>query len=185
MNFADRGHLGDERNLVIGMNYHWTFRTGKVQQLHEFCNLVMLESVFGWILSGSLITDGTLNHVNNTNVTHVLRIFAAGRYNYENDVYKIWDLETLGISEKESSCYDNCLNSIKKNSNGRCEVQLPFKENHPVIHDHFTICKKRLLNTCARLMRNPEFLQQYHNIFKQQLKTIEEVNEEGVVGKTH
>ena len=62
--------------------------TGKVQQLDEFRNLVMFESVFGWILSGSLNADGTENHVINTNVTHVLRVFATDRYNYENDVYK-------------------------------------------------------------------------------------------------
>ena len=88
--------------------------TRKVQQLHKFRNLVMLESVFGWILSGSLNADGTKNHVINTNVTNVLRVFATDRYNCENDVCKFWDLETLGISEKESSCYDNYPNSFKK-----------------------------------------------------------------------
>ena len=46
VNFADQGHLGDEKDLLIGMDY-WTFMTGKIQQLHEFRNLVMLESVFG------------------------------------------------------------------------------------------------------------------------------------------
>ena len=54
VNFADQGHLGDEIDLLIGMDTYWTFMTGKVQQLHEFRNLVMQESVFGWILSGSL-----------------------------------------------------------------------------------------------------------------------------------
>ena len=66
-------------------------------------------------------------------------------------------------------------------------MELPFKENHPAIHDHFILCKKRLCNTFTRLKRNPELLKQYDNIFKQQLKTgiIEKVNEEGVVGETH
>ena len=73
------------------MGYYWAFITGKVQQLHEFHNLIMLESVFGWILSGSLNADGTEKHVTNTNVTHVLHVFATDRYNYENDVYKFWD----------------------------------------------------------------------------------------------
>ena len=35
--------------------------TGKVQQLHEVRNLVMLESVFGWILSGSLKSQKTMS----------------------------------------------------------------------------------------------------------------------------
>ena len=46
MNFADQGHLGDETDLLIGMDCYWRFMTGKVQQLHEFRNLVMLESDF-------------------------------------------------------------------------------------------------------------------------------------------
>ena len=87
-NFADQRHLGDEIDLLLSMDYYWTFMTGKVQQLHEFRNLVMLESVFGRILSGSLNADGTENHVINTNITHALRVFATDRYNYENDVYK-------------------------------------------------------------------------------------------------
>ena len=64
--------------------------TGKFQQLHEF-RLVMLESVFRWILRG-LNADGTENHVINTNITHVLRVFATDRYNYENDAYKFYHL---------------------------------------------------------------------------------------------
>ena len=66
-------------------------------------------------------------------------------------------------------------------------MELPFKENHPVIHNHFILCKKCLRNTFTRLKRKPELLNQYDNIFKEQLKTgnIEEVNEEGVSGETH
>ena len=60
----------------------------------------MLESVLGSILSGSLNVDGNENHVISTNVTHVLRVFTTDRYNYENDVYKFWDLKTVGFSEK-------------------------------------------------------------------------------------
>ena len=62
---------------------------------------------------------------------------------------------------------NNYLNCIKKNLNGRYEVKLPCKENHPVIHDDSTLCKRRLCNTFTRLKRNPELLKQYDNIFKQ------------------
>ena len=73
----------------------------------------------------------------------------------------------LRDSEKESSCYADYLNCMKKNSNGRYEVELLFKENHPVIHDHSTLCKRRFCNTVTRLKRNPELSKQYDNIFKQ------------------
>ena len=46
------------------------------------------------------------------------------------------------------------------------KVELPFKENHSVIHDHFILCKKRLGNTFTRLKHNLELLKQCDNIFK-------------------
>ena len=55
------------------------------------------------------------------------------------------------------------------------------------MHDHITLCEKRLCNTFTRLKRDPELLKQHDNIFKQEFETdiIEEVNEEGVVWETH
>ena len=62
------------------------------KQLNEFRNLVILESGLGWIHSGCLNADGAENQVINTNATY---LFATDRCNYENDVYKFWDFETL------------------------------------------------------------------------------------------
>ena len=45
---------------------------------------------------------------------YVLPVFATDSYNYENDIYKFWDVETPGIYEKALSCFDNYLNSKKK-----------------------------------------------------------------------
>ena len=66
MNFVGQRHLGDKMDLLIEMDYYWAFITGKVQQLHGFRNLVMLESVFGRVLSGCLNAYGSKNHAINT-----------------------------------------------------------------------------------------------------------------------
>ena len=58
-------------------------------------NLVIFESVFGCILNGPLTIDGNENYVINTNVTHILCVFATDKENYENDVYKFWEIKTL------------------------------------------------------------------------------------------
>ena len=62
------------------------------KQVNEFRNVVMPESVFGWILSSSLNADSAKNQVINTNARHV---FATDRCNYKNDVYKFWYLEIV------------------------------------------------------------------------------------------
>ena len=62
------------------------------EQLNEFRSLVMLESVFEWILSSSLDVHGAKNQVINTNATHV---FETDRSNNKNDVFEFWYLEIL------------------------------------------------------------------------------------------
>ena len=87
MNFAGQGHLGDETDLLIGMDCYWRFRQERFNRYMNFVIWLCLNQIFGWILRGSLNADGTENHVINTNFTHVLRVFAMDRYNYKNDVY--------------------------------------------------------------------------------------------------
>ena len=57
MNFPDQGHLGDGIDLLIGMDFYWMFMTGKVQQLHEFRNIV---TVFRLISAGPQISASIL-----------------------------------------------------------------------------------------------------------------------------
>ena len=66
-------------------------------------------------------------------------------------------------------------------------MQLPFKENHPLIHDHFELCKRRLLNLHQKLKDNPDLLKAYNDIFIEQKQNgiIEEVMSPGKLGETH
>ena len=78
----------------------------------------------------------------NLHSTHVL--FSRDIAGYENSVRRFWDLKVLGIPEKETPCYNHYIEDIRKNSENTYEVSLSFKENHPLIHDHFELSKKRL-----------------------------------------
>ena len=93
----------------------------------------------------------------------------------------------MAISEKETPCYNHYIEDIHKNAENRYEVCLPFKENHPLIHDHFEPSKKRLVNIYKRFKDDKEFLKQYDNVFKEKLEAgiIEEVTEEREIGQTH
>ena len=53
-----------------------------------------------------------------------------------------WELDTLGIKEKEISVYEKFLDI--KFKNGRYEVRLPIKEGHPVLEDQYLSSLKRL-----------------------------------------
>ena len=136
LNFADKGNLMGEVDLFIGSDSYWRFVTGKVK-LCDSEGLVAVNTLFGWVLSGWIGVKSEELVTTNLHSTHVL--FSRDILGYEISVSKFWDLEVLGISEKETPCYNH-----SKISENRYKVSLPFKQNHPLIQDHFELSKKKI-----------------------------------------
>ena len=79
---------------------------------------------------------------------------------------RFWGLESIGILNQEKQPYNDFEESICKNQENRYEVKLPFKENYPLIHENFQMCKGRLLKLHKKLKTDPEVLSQYNKIFE-------------------
>ena len=79
---------------------------------------------------------------------------------------RFWELESIGILNQEKQPYNYFEESICKNQENRYEVKLPFKENYPLIHENFQMCKGRLLKLHKKLKTDPEVLSQYNKIFE-------------------
>ena len=94
--------------------------------------------------------------------------------NMHEELRKFWDLESLGIANDEVSVYDKFTQSIQFKEN-RYEAELPFKEEHPLLPDNYSVCISRLNNLLARLRGKPKVLKEYNRIIEEQLK-------QGVVG---
>ena len=58
---------------------------------------------------------------------------------------RFWDLETIGIHEKEDSNLHNFQDSIYFNNEVRYEARFPFKESHETLPDNYSLCEKQLL----------------------------------------
>ena len=77
-------------DVLFGLDSYWTFvKSGIVRNTG---GLVAQESVFGWVLSGSLVDDGGSPSV----VSHQLLCFNEVP---EAALHKFWDLESIGISD--------------------------------------------------------------------------------------
>ena len=105
----------------------------------------------------------------------------------ESSLHKFWDLETLGIREDEKTVTEDFYDSIYINEEGRYEAKLPFKETHPILHDHYKLCEIRLEKLVLRLKKEPELLKKYNDIFIEQkeLGIIEECEDLGSPGNCH
>ena len=73
------------------------------------------------------------------------------------------------------------------NHEGRYEVKLPFRKRHDILHDHFTLCEKRLLKLNSNLKNGAVFLKRYNDIFSEQmeLRVIEKIKKTVEPGKCH
>ena len=77
-------------DVLIGLDSYWKFMKSGI--VRNTGGLVAQESVFGWVLSGSLVYDGGSTSV----VSHQLLCFNEVP---EAALHKFWDLESIGISD--------------------------------------------------------------------------------------
>ena len=84
-------------------------------------------------------------------------------------VQRWWDLEAIGIADNEKSVCEITEERIHQQDDGRYEVELPMKENHPILHDNYFPCVKRLSVLQNRLQKEG-LLMCYDEIIQQQIQ---------------
>ena len=123
-----------------------------------------------------------------TNTTHVLSTIESRFEPQRHDeLTRFWDLETLGIREAdEKPFFQVFTESIVRNEENRYEVNLPFKNNHPIVHDNYNLSEQRLMKLHEKLRDDPELLEKYEKIFRDQMKEeiIEPAPKSTKVGET-
>ena len=118
---------GDRRiDLLIGSDFYWSVIEDENKRFgHE--GLVAVNSKLGWVLSGPLKDNECEAATATRMVAHVMQV---GFNEKEEEllsaqVHKFWDMDTLGIKNREISVYDKFLDEIKF-IDGRYVVRLPF-----------------------------------------------------------
>ena len=178
----------DDRDidLLIGADYYWCVVEGETKRCGTE-GLVAINSKLGWLLSGPYEWNNQGSAAVNLATTHVLSI----EFNEEqeeallsSEIEKFWNLDTVGIKHNETSVYEKFMDEVKFKE-GRYEVRLPFKEDHPLIEDQYASTLTRLKRLKIKLDVNKNLLEQYDMVMKKQLKLgiIEEVHTEPIVGK--
>ena len=165
--FSDKGEFEGEVDLIVGADVMWHLFTGKMVRSKASPGLVAMETVFGWVLDVPFKSD--LNKFP-TPVTLANVSIAANSDDLTDEVKKFWNLETIGIFENESSFFELYSESITRDEDNRYSVNLPFKENHPIVSDNYELSKQRLLKLHAKLSANPNILQKYNDILKEQMR---------------
>ena len=119
----------------------------------------------------------------NFNATHVLRIesepvsvVSHQDVSLDSAVSSLWDLENLGILDK-NSVHDEFLENIFLDK-GKYTVRLPFRKHHDTLPDNFDLSVTRLNSLVRLLKKSPELAIEYSKVTEDQKKQgiIEEFN---------
>lgn len=148
-------------DILVGMDAYWklvipnkTIETG---------GLVTQESVFGWILSGSMNASGSHEGVST-------QLLCIDNNISDSVLHKFWDLESIGICSVEPSCKGSTLQRFEESvkfCNDRYEVALPWKSDvaKSDLQNNVKLARKRLDNLCRRFDKDPCLKMTYDSVF--------------------
>ena len=160
-----------EIDILPGTDFLHEFQNGQVVRGRPG-EPVALKTKFGWVLSGPL-RGKTVNSSEQINVNFVsslppnpLHVLDTS-LPLDNEVKKMWDLETLGIC-KENEIHEEFLDNISF-TGSRYSVKLPWKMRHAPLPTNYSLAFSRLKGQLRRLKEQPEIRKSYDNIIKEQL----------------
>ena len=154
-----------EVDILLGLDQLWDIQEDEVIR-GEPGQPVAVKTKLGWVLSGPLRgknVDGLVQSnisliINATNLSKKQKI--------EEDVHKLWDLETLGI-RRGDEVYEDLLDRIKF-SGERYSVSLPWKLGHKPLPFNYANSLCRLKSQMKKLRKDPSVLEACNNIIKEQ-----------------
>lgn len=121
--------------------------------------LILHKTLFGWIVGG-----------NRTLYNGVLQRSKCHLLNLQHDIARFWEIEeganSKRTSKEEATCAQHFTHHVKRNSEGRYVVALPFNEKIQELGESYNISMKRLQALERRLNRQPELQQQYVEIIQ-------------------
>ena len=182
-----------EIDILVGGDFYWSLVSRDTIDLTE--NLVLKPSKVGFMLSGSerspviscVTTSSAENSVSLVSISRNEEALVTSSsddnapvvssedspspsdQSLNESVQRFWDLEAIGIAEREKSVCEITEEKIHQRDDGRYEVELPVKENHPILHDNYFPCVKRLSVLQNRLQKEG-LLMNYDEIIQQQIR---------------
>ena len=178
-------------DILIGADYYWNLVTGMII-CHEDAPTAM-ETPLGWVLSGPSEGQSNLDLSSATGTSSVTSVNYVSSHvlptetddHLNSSLKKFWDLDTLGIKEAEDSLFERFPSDIVFKE-GRYEVKLPWRDNHPILPSNYQMSLKRLFGLLRRLKSDPSLLKEYNDVITDQLnRGIVEMVKEPNLSQNH
>ena len=145
---SDTGERQESISLLIGADVAGKIFTGKVLQINQ--GITALETKLGWTILGRNIDDDS-----GTDTTLTI----MSMFTQEANISDLWRLDVLGITDpienvtkeaRQAEIKTSFQETTKIDNEGRYEVLLPWKENHPPLRDNRDVAEKKLKEITTR-----------------------------------
>ncbi|XP_063369415.1 uncharacterized protein LOC134657457 [Cydia amplana] len=174
---ADSGSQGSEViNVLIGNDYYFSFIRNSIIQIDS--DLYLVDTDFGWVISGRLSNDNqeddnTLTVVTYHQSNRGCKCFTEPDLPLrQSDVKFLWSLENIGITDsvkatREESAVQH-FNDTVVYQGGRYYVKWPWTTYPPDVPTNYGLAYGRLKGLVQRL--DKPTLQEYNEILMEQLQ---------------
>ena len=128
-----------------------------------------MDSRVGTIIGGSLGTSS----ISCNSVATVLRIDPHADVSLDDRLQKFWEMDSVPVESDKAS--DSVMDHLKQTitfENGRYEIALPWKIDHPPLPNNYYYAKNRLKSVLFKLRASEADLKFYDNIIKEQVKLV-------------
>ena len=153
--------------MLIGANFYLDIVENEIIRGN---GLTAVKSKHGYLLSGPIFNS------NVSTVTTTMMNVLIQHKQKEVDLEKFWNLESLGVTKKETqstneqSFYDTYESSIEF-QNGKYIAKLPWKDDFDELSSNYQITKIRT-ERMIRLRKDPDILRVYGDIMADQQKRV-------------
>lgn len=180
---SDDGSLGDQIDILIGNDYYQSLMLSGKVEIKE--NLYIVNSVFGWILSGRYRDEkgDELSVLTYFQASYETKLNEPDLPLDDKSMKALWDLESIGIVDSPNTNRDEeAIKQFNENmtlKEGRYHVSWPWKDYPPELPTNYGLAYGRLVGLVKRL--DKEALAMFDKTLSDQLerKVIEEVPDEG------
>ncbi|XP_049887000.1 uncharacterized protein LOC126381584 [Pectinophora gossypiella] len=171
LQLADDGSLDDVVDILLGNDYYFSIMS--MEKIKVGDNLYLVQSEFGWILSGKI--DKKSSHDELMVITY-FQSCTEIKFNQPDlpldnaNLKNLWDLESIGIIDSPKSNRDEeAINNFNETTDffeNRYRVSWPWKQYPPNLPSNFGLAYGRLVN----LLKRTADISPYDQTINEQIK---------------
>jgi hypothetical protein len=170
----------DSIDILVGSDYYWNFVTGEA--LRGDSGPTAVHSVFGWMLSGNAESSNNKGKKREGMSTNLIisrtEDFVTHDTKKDDQLVEtlrhFWETESIGIKDgsdiDSQTLPEDFIEEISFDGKNY-EVGLPWKGDRFPRSNGYDMCHKRLHSLHRKLRADPELLNEYNKIIRDQLET--------------